>query len=43
MLVNWQTAFHPVTFFGIQLLALSPQQYDFLASLKQQVAKKIFP
>jgi len=41
MLVNWQNT-SPVTFYAIQHLALFPQQKDFLANLKLQVAETIF-
>jgi len=42
MLVNSGKTLHPVTFWAIQLLALFPQQKDFLANLKLQVAETIF-
>jgi len=35
-------ALHPITFYAIQHLALSPRQKDFLACLKIKVVKKIF-
>jgi len=41
--VTGRKAFHPVTFYAIQISALSPhQKKDFLASLKLKVAKMIF-
>jgi len=42
--IRWLTSktFYPVTFYAIQLLALFPQQKDFLADLEIQVAETIF-
>jgi len=41
-LTSWQKAVSPGTFYAMQLSAWSPQQNDIMASLKQQVAKRIF-
>jgi len=37
-----KTALHLVTFYAIQLWALCPQQKEFLAGIKLQVAKTFF-
>ena len=42
MSVLGKNALHPVTFYAIQLSAVSSRQKDFLACLKLQVAKNIF-
>jgi len=42
MLASWQKAISSITCYAVWLSAWSPQQNDFMASLKQQVAKRIF-
>jgi len=41
MQVSWQKGISLIPFYTVKLLALSPQQNNFIVSLKRQVVKRI--